>query len=147
MTALVQKQKEPKNYSKDDRREQSEDEACNILYDIDAAFNVEEKLGEYISPQLAGMISKIWRDKMPLDKLKQPISKYDKPQNCEKLVAPKVNQQIWVKLQKRQKLTDLRFWYMKESVVKATVTVTKCIDQLLKANDRSGLDLRQAKGH
>ena len=83
---------------------------------------------------------------MPSDKLKQLIPKYDRPQNCEKLVVPKVNQQIWVKLQKRQKLTDLRFSHIQESVVKASVAGTKCIDQLLKANDKSSPDLRQTMG-
>ena len=84
---------------------------------------------------------------MPSDKLKQLISKYDGPQNCEKqVVLCKVNQQIWVKLQKQQKLTDLRFSHIQESVVKASVAVTKCIDQLLKANDKSSLDLRQTVG-
>ena len=83
---------------------------------------------------------------MTSDKLKQLISKYDRPQNCEKLVVPKVNQQIWAKLQKRQKLTDLRFSHIQESVVKASVAVTKCIDQLLKANDKSSSDLRQTVG-
>ena len=78
---------------------------------------------------------------MPSDKLKQLISKYDRPQNCENLVVPKVNQQILVKLEKRQKLTDLRFSHIQESVA-----VTKCVDQLLKANDKSSPDLRQTVG-
>ena len=78
---------------------------------------------------------------MPSDKLKQLISKYDRPQNCEKLVVPKVNQQMW-----RQKLTDLLFSHIQELVVKVSVAVTKCIDQLLKANDKSSPDLRQTVG-
>ena len=65
---------------------------------------------------------------MPSDKLKQLIAKYDKPQNFEKLVVPKVNKQIWVKLQKQQKLTDLRFSHIQELVVKASVAVTECVD-------------------
>ena len=54
---------------------------------------------------------------MPSDKLKQLISKYDRPQNYEKLVVPKVKQKNWVQLQKRQKVTDLRFSHMQELVV------------------------------
>ena len=95
--------------SKGDGGDQSEDVACSILNDIDAALNEEEKLGENISPQLAGIISKRWQCKMPSDNLKQLISKYDKPLNCEKLVVPRVNQQIWVRLQKRQETNRFTF--------------------------------------
>ena len=49
VAALVPKQKAPKTPSKDDRGQQSEDEACSILNDIDAVLNEEEKLGEDIS--------------------------------------------------------------------------------------------------
>ena len=81
---------------------------------------------------------------MPSEKLKEAFDKYGcRHENCQKLVVPRVNPQIWNKFQRTHKMTDLRMSHTQESTVKATIAVTKCTEQLIKNNARDkGFDLQ-----
>ena len=111
---------------------------------IDKELNQEEKRDKLVSDTLTSIINKRWQTKMPSEKLKEVLDKYGcRPENCQKLVVPRVNPQIWNKLQRTHKMTDLRTSHIQESTVKAAIAVTKCTEQLTKINARDeGFDLQ-----
>ena len=48
-----------------------------------------------VSQKLAEIINQRWSSKLEESKLKDKMSKYDRPNNCEKLTVPRVNPEIW----------------------------------------------------
>ena len=123
---------------------ESDDENLEILMTIDKELNQEEKRDKPVSDTLTSIINKRWQAKMPSEKLKEVLDKYGcRPENCQKLVVPRVNAQIWNKLKRTYKMTDLRMSHIQESTVKAAIAVTKCTEQWIKNNARDeGFDLQ-----
>ena len=81
---------------------------------IDKELNQEEKFYKRVSDTLASIIDKRWQTKMPSEKLKKVLDKYGcRPENCQRLVVPRVNPQIWNKLQRTHKMTDLRISHIR----------------------------------
>jgi hypothetical protein len=52
-------------------------------------------------------------------KLKEKAEKYCRPANCEKLIVPRVNAEIWDKLDNKTKHHDLRASTIQKAIVKA----------------------------
>lgn len=66
-----------------------------LLSEISEDFEQEEDLGPDINQQLADIINKLWSKKLSDTKLKEKTEKYRPPANCEKLIVPRVNAEIW----------------------------------------------------
>ena len=123
MNSLVRSKAESESRAKVSRLcPESDDENLEVLIAIDKELNQEEKPDKPVSDTLASIINKRWQTKMPSEKLKEVLDKYGcRPENCQKLVVPRVNPQIWNKLQRTQKMTDLRMSHIQESTVKAAI--------------------------
>ena len=80
--------------SQDSCKKEGEDE---LLKKLALDFSTDDKVSRPISKQTAEIINKRWASKLGEDKVKETVDKYDPPENCEKLVAPKVNPEIWEK--------------------------------------------------
>ena len=48
-----------------------------------------------VSQKLAEIVNTRWSSKLDESKLKDKMSKYDRPNNCEKLTVPRINPEIW----------------------------------------------------
>ena len=59
------------------------------------------------------------------------MEKHDRPENCEKLSVPKVNPEIWSKLQHTTRGSDLRLANFQKTLVKVGAALTKSADSLL----------------
>ena len=83
------------------------------------------------SKQLADIINKRWASKLSESKVKETIEKYDRPENCERLVAPKVNPEIWEKLTHHGKKQDLRLSAIQNMIVKVGAIIAQSTQQLM----------------
>ena len=63
--------------------------------------------------------------------MKERLSKYNRPDNCEKLTVPKVNPEIWNKLKHVTRSADLRLANMQKIFFKVGSAVAKSTDTLL----------------
>jgi len=68
-------------------------------------FSKDDKVSRPISKQL---VDRRWASKLGEDKVEEPVEKYDCPENCETLVAPKVNPESQEKMIHYRKKQDLR---------------------------------------
>ncbi|XP_065069964.1 uncharacterized protein LOC135694977 [Rhopilema esculentum] len=114
------------------------DTSGDILQEINEEVYGEECLAASVSNQLAGIVNKRWQTKMPSEKLKSLLAKYNRPENCEKLTVPRVNAQIWNNLAKQHKMADVRMSHVQESMVKACIAVVRSLDHLIAAQNDSG---------
>ena len=58
-------------------------------------FFKDDKVSRPISEKLAEIINERWASKLGENTVKETVEKYDRPENCGNLVAPKVNPEIW----------------------------------------------------
>ena len=72
--------------------------------------DISQNLGgtEKTSPitKLAMIVNKLWLSKLTTDKPKEKVDKY-RPAYCERLIVPRVNQEIWTKLDHATKGRDI----------------------------------------
>ena len=99
----------------DSCKNEGEDE---LLKKLAFDFSKDDKVSSPISKQLAEILNKRWASKLGEDKVKETVEKYDRPENFEKLVAPKVNPEIWEKLTHYGKKQDLRLSAIQNMIVK-----------------------------
>ena len=92
--------------------------------------------GPAISSQLAKIIDGKFATEFDLSKRKKILDKYPPPENCASLFLPKVNPQIWSKLNTNAKRTDIRMSSLQDSLVKATSAVSVAINDLLSAREQ-----------
>ena len=61
-------------------------------------YDLVEKCGPPVNEKLTAIVNKMARSKLADDKLKEKLTQYTRPKNCEKLVGTKVNPEIWAKI-------------------------------------------------
>ena len=66
-----------------------------ILSEIAQDYAEGAQTSDDVSQKLAEIINQRWSSKLEESKLKDKMSKYDRPNNCEKLTVPRVNPEIW----------------------------------------------------
>lgn len=121
--------------SQDSCKNDGEDE---LLKKLALDFSKDDKVSSPISKQLAEIINKRWASKLGENKVKETVEKYDRPENCEKLVAPKVNPEIWEKLSHYGKKQDLRLSAIQNMIVKVGAIVAKSTQTLMDFRSQGG---------
>ncbi|XP_028518407.1 uncharacterized protein LOC114576281 [Exaiptasia diaphana] len=103
-----------------------------VLDDILQEFELEEAFSAPVDTNLASIVNKLARSKMSDDKLKEKLNKYNRPQNCEKLITPKVNSEIWAKISSSTRSRDVKLQKIQTMLMKATTVLVGLADKLVK---------------
>lgn len=115
--ALLNLSKEP-DAGKDAPKKSKENTEDDLLNEIATDFSSDEQTSEAVSSQLAEVINKRWSSKLADDKLDEKLKQYHRPDNCDKVVAPKVNPEIWGQMSNFTKKKDLRMTKIQQIVTK-----------------------------
>jgi len=102
-----------------------------LLDRIDAEYSPDEPRGPALHEKLANIVTKRMENPLAADLIKKKEELFPRPSNCEVLAVPKVNAEIWRKMDNAQKGRDLRFSHAQRAVVKATTGVATMADKLL----------------
>ena len=108
--------------------------AESILKELETAINDDENFGPKVTQNLADLALKRWGKKLPQEKLKALLAQHEVPENCAKMVVPKVNSEIWSQLNTRRKTHDLRLNNMQKNLLRATSAVLSMCDKVLSLN-------------
>ena len=114
--------------SQDSCKNEGEDD---LLKKLALDFSTNDNVSRPISQQLAEIINKRWASKLGENKVKETVEKYYRPENCEKLVAPKVNPEIWEKLTHYGKKWDLRLSAIQNMIVKVGAIIAQSTQKLM----------------
>ena len=101
----------------------------------------DEKQGPNISPHLAVIINKLWQQNIFGDKFKDRLSKCPMPENCDKIFAPRCNEEIWDGeniLNSHLRGQDIILQKITMQISKASSVIINVSDLILKMKD-SGL--------
>ncbi|CAB4029624.1 Hypothetical predicted protein [Paramuricea clavata] len=108
-----------------------------LLSEISQDFDKEEDVGPKINQQLADIVNTRWSTKLNEAKIKEKMEKYPRPANCEKLIAPRVNAEIWDKLDQKAKHHDLRASAIQKSIAKVGSILAVSTDKLVQMRHKS----------
>ena len=80
-----------------------------FLKTLAAEYLSEDQTSSPVLAQYATILDKSWSASLSDTKLKEKLAKYDRPENCGRLLAPKVNPEIWSRISNLGQRQDLKF--------------------------------------
>ena len=119
-------------------------EQDDLLSEISQDFAQADDVGPNINQQLADIITKRGSSKLNDAKQKEKLDKYSRPENCDNLIVPRVNAEIWDKIDQKARQQDLRVSTIQKFIAKVGSILAMATDSLLKMrNDTSVPDIDQ----
>lgn len=111
------------------------DDDDELWREIEADLQVDEKekTCTKVAKSLAGVANKRFSTKIADERVKDTFDKISRPENCEKLVVPSVNPEIWRKIPARSRTSDLRFVTTQRAVVKAATAIVHTTQMVIRA--------------
>ena len=85
-----------------------DEEEDTLLDEIAQSMNETEKTDAKISEKLAKIVENRWLYKLSDLQLKEKTEKYLRPANCDHFITPKVNPEIWERLDRQTRERDLK---------------------------------------
>ena len=107
----------------------------NLLSNIALNLSSTEQTGPPISEHLAKIINSKLADELDITKLKEILSKYQRPQNCEEMYVPKVNPEIWQKLKPYAKKSDIKLANLQDTIIKGLSSLATSMNTLLECRE------------
>ena len=102
-----------------------------LLSEISQHFAQEDDKGPDINQQLPDIVNKRWSSKLNEVKLKEKLEKYPRPENCERLIVPRVNAEIWEKIDQKARQQDLRACAIQKTIMKVASILAQSTESLL----------------
>ncbi|CAB4041283.1 Hypothetical predicted protein, partial [Paramuricea clavata] len=88
-----------------------------------------------ISASLAKIINSKLADEFDAPKLKETLSKYKRPENCEQMYVPEVNQEIWHKMKPFAKKADIKMANLQDTLIKGLSGLANATNTLLECRE------------
>ncbi|XP_012945501.1 uncharacterized protein LOC106013680 [Aplysia californica] len=122
----------PDNDYRGERDEGALGAAGDWFAEANNEYEVDEEITDPLSENLAKFVEKRFCTTMKDDKMKEKVSKYKRPGNCEALLVRQTNPEIWKLLQSGGKKNDAKYTSIQKTIAKATTAVAQCADLLVK---------------
>ena len=88
--------------------EDGEPDNASVLSEICPSLSCSEDTGLPTGSNLADLTNGKFNAEYSVEKRKEILQKYQKPSNCDHVLVPKVNEEIWSKLPTNAKRSDIR---------------------------------------
>jgi len=116
----------------------ADDESDSLLDDITQSLTDMEKTAPKVSEKLAKIVNLRWLTKLDETNLKEKSDKCLRPINCDRLIIPKVNPEIWGRLDRHMTGKDLKLSNLQTTLTKVGNITAQTTDMLLKARAEDG---------
>lgn len=104
----------------------------DLLATLNAELEVEKDVTGAVADSVSTTANKRFSRGFGDEIIKAKLEKYPRPVNCEKLIVPAVNPEVWRKLGKFPRKIDLRTAHIQRALTKAAIAVTQCTNHLVK---------------
>jgi len=106
---------------------------------LEKEYESEDLTGKHIhSPQLAKLLNKMFRNRLPDKLLKEKLERQARLENCNTAKHTRVNPGIWRKIREPTQKRDLQLFKIQQAVVKGIIPITRLTD--LSMTEKKGLD-------
>ena len=113
-----------------------ESDNASLLSEISSSLSCSEDTGPPIADNLAELINGKFNADFSVEKKKEILQKYKKPSNCEKVLVPKINEEIWSKLPSNAKRSDIKMSALQDTLVKVSSAIICSTDKLLEHREK-----------
>ena len=121
-----------------------DEEEDTLLDEIVRSMNETEKTDAKISEKLAKIVENRWLNKLSDGQLKEKTEKYLRLANCDNFITPKVNPEIWERLDRQTRGRDLQLSTLQSTTTKVGYICTKATELLLQARrENKSLNIEQ----
>ena len=110
-----------------------DEEEDTLLDEIVQSMTETEKTDAKISEKLAKIVEDRWLNKLSDGQFKEKTEKYLQPANCDNFITPKVNPEIWERLDRQTRGRDLKLSTLQSTTTKVGYICTKATELLLQA--------------
>ena len=107
-----------------------------LLSSIAQELTDQEATGPNINESLVAILNKRWSEKLSEKKLTEKLDRLVRPDNCSGLIVPRVNTEIWSKLQTISRRQDLRLANNQKTLSKAGSALIYNTEKLLNAREK-----------
>ena len=90
-------------------------------------------MGPEINEKMADIANNRWAEKQEKEIVNERVKQYKMSRNCENVVVPRVNDEIWLKLPSICKENDVKLASIEKCITASTAAVLECANDLLKA--------------
>ena len=94
----------------------------------------DEKTTSPIEDKLADIINRQWATKLSNSKLNVKMEKYERPENCNKVLVPRVNQDICTQLSSQANCHDVQLASVQKVLLKFGAILVQCADNSITAH-------------
>ncbi|GFO26947.1 hypothetical protein PoB_005345200 [Plakobranchus ocellatus] len=122
-------------------------EAKAFLAEIEQEYAQDECFDAPIREDLAKVMQGRFTNKLSQDMLKKRVDTHLQPENCQKLVAPWVNPEIWHQMPIHARKSDLGLAQLQRCVVKAASAITYTLNDLLTNTERDGASVAMKRNY
>ena len=122
-----------------------EDEDDELLKELASEIDNTGTTSEKVAASMADIINKRFSQSLTDEKLKTKLDQYDRPDNCERLVFPTVNNEVWRNLPPQAKKADLKLALTQRATVKASVAAAQSTQLVLRAHTKKTLTDKSTK--
>ena len=102
-----------------------------LFDELESFYNQADAVGPKVDEKLSKLVNTVLRSKISGDKLKSKAECFKRPQNCENLIVPNVNAEVWRKMSSRAKSRDLNFQRVQLYLTKGLIPMVQCLQFLL----------------
>ena len=128
-------------YSEEDSEQVESESYTNgeqLLEVIKQKLFSQNDMGPEINDKLADIANNRWAEIQEKKIVNERVKRYKMPRNCENIVVPRVNDEIWLKLllPSISKGSDIKLASIEKCITASTAAVLECANDLLKAKKR-----------
>ena len=116
--------------------EDRESDNASLLSEICSSLKCSEDTGPPIASNLAHLINGKFSAEYAVEKTKEILQKYKKQGNCDHVLVPRVNEEIWSKLPTNAKRSDIRTSALQNALVKVSSAIICTTAKLLKHREK-----------
>lgn len=106
----------------------------SVLQEMDALLEDDDDVGIAVDEKLANITNKTFAKQHAIEAVKKKKEAHKRPKNCEKVIVPKVNKEIWRQMAKQgfTKKRDLSLMNIQSAITKSTCAIVSVAGNLLK---------------
>lgn len=116
--------------------EDGDSDNASLLSAISSSLSCSQDTGPPIASGLAELVNGKFNAEYSVEKRKEILQKYKKPSNCDNVLVPKVNEEIWSKLPANAKRSDIRTSALQDTLVKVSSAIICTSDKLLEHREK-----------
>ena len=98
-----------------------------LFDELESFYNQTDAVGPKVDEKLSKLVNTVLRSKISGDKLNSKADHFKRPQNCENLIVPKVNAEVWRKMSSRAESRDPNFQKVQLYLTKGLIPIISSV--------------------